>query len=174
MDQKIKAKKINLKKLDLLKELYEKNIDGKAAQKIFNSIMVHPSRNLVNPSNLIGIRDDKEFNALVFQDIALSIVARWRYEGWPNRCVVCQKTCLLEKDEGFAFKKLVDSGRIIRNNICHWDCRPPAYASLRNLSLWHTVEKIIEDLEKKLMIRCTTVKDFIIGEMVLSLKKYKK
>ncbi len=153
-------------KRNLLKEIYEKKITEKEAEDIW--LNVEGS----NAYAQIGINTYKE--RLAVDAIPFKILAKWRYEGWPTVCAICNKPCDMDKNEGYPVKKWRVNNKIKRNFIIHKECEPLPYADYRELEAWHIIEKAIDDLEKLQEIRITTVKDNVVGYIVSRLARNKK
>lgn len=80
--------------MDILKDLYQGRITEEEACDLFDQIVddVHngvygaDDQGRVNIGSIMGM--DKYEETAAAQSAPLSVISRWRYEGWPDKCCV--------------------------------------------------------------------------------------
>ncbi|MBD3249180.1 hypothetical protein GF336_03985 [Candidatus Woesearchaeota archaeon] len=102
-----------MKKIDLLKKLYDQEISLDEAKDIYNKIMDYDNTQM---KDLLCL-SDVEFTALGGPYVDFDILAKWRYEGWPNKCIKCKEEIVVEKF-GWVIKK-TEQGKPV---LCHVKC----------------------------------------------------
>lgn len=102
-------------KRDLLSEVYYDRMSNREADKIVDSYIGE----IENPLALLGIDLGNEWTAIAVCGITYKTVAKWRYKGWPNVCVYCNRT--LDKDiyRWTAHISIEANGKRRRNVISH-------------------------------------------------------
>jgi hypothetical protein len=70
------------KKIDLLKQLYKKEISGNKAYELFSEAR---DADAPNSYKLLSM-DNIEVTAFL-HSAPLKVIAKWRFQGWPNRCI---------------------------------------------------------------------------------------
>ncbi len=70
----------------------------------------------------MGLDWQTEATAFVLHNISYATLAKWRYEGWPNTCIICGKKFSVKDDTWRAFRNIRFQGKLKRNVMTHWDC----------------------------------------------------
>ncbi len=78
---------------DILRELHLGILSSQQADAVFDELM--DSSNSSKIKEILGI-SPQEWTAFG-QGASLSLLAKWRYEGWPNSCRICGKAIEFEK-----------------------------------------------------------------------------
>lgn len=75
--------------IDILKKVYEWEITEDQAYDIYDDIMdKHDSGEIdIDPREELNM-DKYEWTAFAHGD-SFEVIAKWRYEGWPNHCGKC-------------------------------------------------------------------------------------
>ncbi len=166
MANNMKNKKINDSKAhyrDLLKEVYEKKITEKEAQDFWLNVEG------ADYFEQIGIKTLKE--RLAVHSIPFKVIAKWRYEGWPNICFICKEICDMDKNEGSIVEEFYVNNKINRNIIIHWACLGAYYERFKGLTAWGIIQLIYNNLFKNHDIEVITLKEYVIGYTVKALIK---
>lgn len=111
MKKRPKTVRVPLRKRDVLRELYEREISLDEADDIFESITSSPR--VRKWGNLMGL-SLAEATASAHA-VPFDVIARWRYEGWPNVCVKCGKQIPVERIGWWAGSK--KRGRFVLQHI---------------------------------------------------------
>ena len=109
-----------MKKRDILREIYDKKITEKQAEALVEEAL---EKAATQDFDLLGFDLGTEWTALALHGISYKTVARWRYEGWPNVCVVCKKKLDVKNGNWMALKSVLIHNQAKRNVIVHWDCK---------------------------------------------------
>lgn len=83
-----------MKKIDLLKEVYEGRLTDDEAEEVYMSYMYQCEGEWDFLDLLTLSRNECNANA---SSVYWSSIAKWRYEGWPDLCRVCGKPLVLDK-----------------------------------------------------------------------------
>jgi len=119
---------MKIKKRDVLKELYHDKVSVSEIRNFKDKIFEKPST------------QSRIYDLLMFSKIEKgawihgapwSILAKWRYEGWPQKCPVCNKKVVPEKF-GWMVKKIEKEGY----KLVHIDCLDKLRKT-RNKATWH-------------------------------------
>lgn len=71
--------------IDILKKIYEGEITGDQAYDIIDEVLdKHNKDELDDPVEELNM-NEYEWTAFG-HGASLKVIAKWRYEGWPNRC----------------------------------------------------------------------------------------
>lgn len=106
-----------MERRDLLYEVYHKKISKKEALNIVNEYL---NVDIVNPiSDYLNIHLQTEWTALVLWEMDIKTVAKWRYEGWPKTCSLCNKSIDVHKDLWKAKKSIIIKGKRTKNVLVH-------------------------------------------------------
>ncbi len=100
-------------KRDLLREVYEGSISPEQADGIYDA---------ANDEDVASVRDN--LGLTLIEDTAYGYLrpdelAKWRYEGWPNICQVCEKEIQDVQKGGWVIKRIDGDPRLI-----HLTCLP--------------------------------------------------
>lgn len=109
-----------MKKRDLLYEAYYGKLSEKEAEEL---IFQYLRSDIKKPiSDYLNINLKSEWPAIFLGKLKIKRVAKWRYEGFPTICLICNKTLDVNKDIWRAKKSLVIGGKKKRNVIVHQNC----------------------------------------------------
>ena len=99
-------------KIDILAALYERQITASQAEAIDSEIMASQEASRV--AELLGLNVE-EWTAFC-HGVSFKTLAKWRYEGWPSKCLKCGHPILIQKFGWLA----VDSGKKVglKHIIC--------------------------------------------------------
>ncbi|CAM6000386.1 unnamed protein product [Sphagnum balticum] len=70
----------------------------------------------------LGFDIQTEWTAIALHGISYTTAARWRYEGWPNKCIICGEMIDINDDSWRAFTTRMIHNRLEKDVIAHWDC----------------------------------------------------
>ena len=76
---------------DLLDAVYKNKYSGDEAYTIFSFVtdLFHNGQ-IKSTMDKVLLIDNYEYTALC-HTAPLELIAKWRYEGWPDKCSICQK-----------------------------------------------------------------------------------
>ena len=91
------------KKRDLLDEVYKKKITDDDARLIFENAQYefHYGKLEIAPGLYLQL-SFAELTLLLLYGLPYSFIAKWRYEGWPTSCAMCDKSINADLD-GWSF-----------------------------------------------------------------------
>jgi hypothetical protein len=115
-------------KIDILREIYDGNMTDEAADDLYENLFKKYHQGMLSMTvEKFLCFSRSEQTALVMYGIPYSVLARWRYEGWPNVCRICGKSMNIE-DGGWRARRVFHfKGKDYLNEVFHWDC----YSTLR-------------------------------------------
>jgi len=101
---------------DILLDLYKGEITEKNAHKIFNEAVdnFHNAKGKDDPYKLTGFDKFERTAHCLF--CSFSVIAKWRYEGWPLNCAECGKKIIKEK---FGWRCKIINGK---EYLTHIEC----------------------------------------------------
>jgi hypothetical protein len=108
-----------MKKRDILYELYKNLITEKEAYIFYNQLIGIGTTNIAD-FMMLDMRT--EWTAFRMDDIPLTIIAQWRYEGWPTHCAICERDLNIKKGWWRPLKQEYIKGKLRNNVMVHWDC----------------------------------------------------
>ena len=108
---------------NILYEIYHKNITEDEAQAFFEEIFrkFHNNKLKLAP-NLFLELSVAEWTAFVMHGMPFTILAQWRYHGWPAICAICDESFDFKQGSWRAFTELDVHGKKKMNVLTHWDC----------------------------------------------------
>jgi hypothetical protein len=126
-------------KNNIIKEVYDDRLTDQEAAKFFEQAYndFHSGKLLMNPHEYLCMNFD-ELTALTLHGLYFTDLAKLRYEGWPDRCMRCDKK-MTYGPKGCSFwtyrsKKL--RGKIIKNVVVCGKCADMlAAASMRKKAM---------------------------------------
>ncbi|HLB93723.1 MAG TPA: hypothetical protein VJJ81_00605 [Candidatus Babeliales bacterium] len=111
------------KKRDLLYEVYKKSITDEDARLIFEKAQYefHYGNLEIAPGLYLKL-SFAELTLLLLYGLPYSFIAKWRYEGWPTSCTMCNKSIDADLD-GWSFSRSLKVGGVeIKNTLICLDC----------------------------------------------------
>ena len=103
---------------DILHEVHSGLITDNEAKNIYNEVFNQCAINPHMPNILEYFKlSVPERNALYFYSMPYTVVAQWRYEGWPITCAICEKDVVTEKDGWRAVREVSVQGGKVKNNV---------------------------------------------------------
>ena len=111
-----------IKKRDILLELYKKEITQKEANKIREKLSQLSSKVgfYLSMEEYLDLLPNEEI-ALI-NGISFAAIAKWRYEGWPQICAICRKEIIPKGRNWIAISKGKLDDKFEANTIAHSDC----------------------------------------------------
>lgn len=104
---------------DILREIYEGKITEKEANVLVDQALDDAA---TQDFSLMGFDLQTEWTAIALYGISYTTVAKWRYEGWPNNCIICAEKIIVKDGNWKAFSSVLINDTIKRNLMVHWDC----------------------------------------------------
>lgn len=110
-------------KKDILHDVYTGKITERQASKIFRESFsqFHDDSLNIQPMDYLCLSYG-ELTAISFNGISYKVVAKWRYNGWPNACARCKKPIDPEVDGWRIFRSAKINGKNRRNVMIGWTC----------------------------------------------------
>lgn len=106
-------------KKDILHDVYTGKITERQAVKILREKFNESSD--IQPMDYLCLSYG-ELTAISFNGISYKVVAKWRYNGWPNACARCKKPIDPEVDGWRIFRSAKINGKNRRNVMIGWTC----------------------------------------------------
>ena len=96
--------------MDILNKLYHSQISIDEAYAYYDSVMESDSADNIQDE----LRFSKEEWTAFCQGAPLDVLAKWRHEGWPSRCIETNEQLeiknfhwlVVESEDGFTLKKI--------------------------------------------------------------------
>ncbi len=151
-----------MKKIDILDKLYKKMITQREAEAIYVDVFDKFNRGILktDPVKLLCL-SHKEKIAIRLHDISLKVLAKWRYEGWPKTCAICDKPVAIGKVDWCVFERKKIGGKMRSEVVMHGDC----------YSAMPTPKKASQDLYEIFDRACAKASDERLMRLLARFKK---
>lgn len=106
---------------DLLKSVYQKKYNEEEAQTIITFITdLYHNGNIISTIDKALLLNKFEYTAIVGNSAPIELVAKWRYDDWPDICIIC-KNPLNFRDFHWRY---YEDNEGIEKGIAHIHCIP--------------------------------------------------
>lgn len=112
-----------MKTYDILHDVYYNLLTDQQANIILEQAYedFHARKLKIDPREYVCMTYS-ELTLLLLYGLPYSFIAKWRYEGWPKTCAMCNKPIDTELD-GWSFNKYLKVGDIeVKNTLTCPDC----------------------------------------------------
>jgi hypothetical protein len=167
---------------DILSDLYHKKISTAQAQQLLINIISLKKGRLTSYEYLLQM-SISEWCAIAYQGMPIATIARWRYEGWPTHCAICNQMCSINIHSRPCrpMHTLRFDNTIKKDVLVHLDClqelpreksKPRLYTKkYAHSPFWPTIEKALKHLEITTNLKIINYYDDVIGVIVQRLEK---